>query len=143
MYTATTATDAHILVYAYPASSHIIPLLDLTHRLLHRGHTITVVVLPTDLPLLQPLLYWTGGEDYNGDSVPLPLKSKLENWKISISLSRLVSLSLSLKSTIIYALCFKADNHQTWSSLSKTKRESLCSSSLLLLGKLFFSKIQV
>ena len=51
-----TATGAHILVYTYPASGHIIPLLDLTHRLLRRGHTITVVVLPTDLPLLQPLL---------------------------------------------------------------------------------------
>nr|POE52870.1 udp-glycosyltransferase 89b2 [Quercus suber] len=56
MSTATTATGAHILVYTYPASGHIIPLLDLTHRLLRRGHTVTVVVLPTNLPLLQPLL---------------------------------------------------------------------------------------
>ncbi|XP_030939821.1 UDP-glycosyltransferase 89B2-like [Quercus lobata] len=53
---ATTATGAHILVYTYPASGHIIPLLDLTHRLLRRGHTVTVVVLPTNHPLLQPLL---------------------------------------------------------------------------------------
>ncbi|KAM3751177.1 hypothetical protein ACB098_04G089100 [Castanea mollissima] len=52
----TTATGAHILAYTYPASGHIIPLLDLTHQLLRRGLTVTVVVIPTDLPLLQPLL---------------------------------------------------------------------------------------
>ncbi|KAF3960890.1 hypothetical protein CMV_014428 [Castanea mollissima] len=52
----TTAAGAHILAYTYPASGHIIPLLDLTHQLLRRGLTVTVVVIPTDLPLLQPLL---------------------------------------------------------------------------------------
>ncbi|XP_050257502.1 UDP-glycosyltransferase 89B2-like [Quercus robur] len=54
--TTTTTTGAHILAYAYPASGHIIPLLDLTHQLLRRGLTVTVVVIPTNLPLLQPLL---------------------------------------------------------------------------------------
>ncbi|KAK4567901.1 hypothetical protein RGQ29_003610 [Quercus rubra] len=52
----TTTTGAHILAYTYPASGHIIPLLDLTHQLLRRGLTVTVVVIPTNLPLLQPLL---------------------------------------------------------------------------------------
>ncbi|KAK9996318.1 hypothetical protein SO802_021004 [Lithocarpus litseifolius] len=52
----TTSTGAHILAYTYPASGHIIPLLDLTHQLLRRGLTVTVVVIPTNLSLLQPLL---------------------------------------------------------------------------------------
>ena len=52
----TTTTGAHILAYTYPTSGHIIPLLDLTHQLLRRGLTVTVVVIPTNLPLLQPLL---------------------------------------------------------------------------------------
>ena len=57
--------------------------------------------------------------------VPLPLKSKPAKWK-NLDLSLKLSLSLSLKSTIIYALCFKANNHQTWSSLSKNqKRKSM------------------
>nr|POE52871.1 udp-glycosyltransferase 89b2 [Quercus suber] len=56
MSTTTTATGAHILAYTYPASGHIIPLLDLTHQLLRRGLTVTVVVIPTNLPLLQPLV---------------------------------------------------------------------------------------
>ncbi|CAL5442048.1 unnamed protein product [Camellia sinensis] len=49
-------TGAHILVYPFPAPGHIIPLLDLTHLLLTRGLTITVLVSPSHLPLLQPIL---------------------------------------------------------------------------------------
>ncbi|GMN61697.1 hypothetical protein TIFTF001_030779 [Ficus carica] len=52
---ASTSTGAHVLVYPYPSSGHIIPLLDLTRRLLTRGLTVTLLVTPTDLPLLQPL----------------------------------------------------------------------------------------
>ncbi|KAG6627278.1 flavonol 3-O-glucosyltransferase UGT89B1-like [Carya illinoinensis] len=44
----------HIVAYPYPTSGHIIPLLDLTHRLLTRGLTVTVFVTPSHLPLLQP-----------------------------------------------------------------------------------------
>ncbi|KAA8542350.1 hypothetical protein F0562_023514 [Nyssa sinensis] len=52
-----TAGDGpHILIYPYPAPGHIIPLLDLTHLLLTRGLTVTVLVTPTDAPLLEPLL---------------------------------------------------------------------------------------
>ncbi|KAK3026854.1 hypothetical protein RJ639_042354 [Escallonia herrerae] len=47
---------AHILVYPYPALGHIIPLLDLTHLLLTRGLHVTVLLAPTHLPLLDPLL---------------------------------------------------------------------------------------
>ncbi|KAA8542351.1 hypothetical protein F0562_023513 [Nyssa sinensis] len=52
-----TAGDGpHILIYPYPAPGHVIPLLDLTHLLLTRGLTVTVLVTPTYAPLLEPLL---------------------------------------------------------------------------------------
>ncbi|XP_057515002.1 flavonol 3-O-glucosyltransferase UGT89B1-like [Actinidia eriantha] len=47
---------AHILVFPYPAPGHIIPILDLTHQFLTRGLTVTVLVTPAHLPLLDPLL---------------------------------------------------------------------------------------
>ncbi|XP_057514797.1 flavonol 3-O-glucosyltransferase UGT89B1-like [Actinidia eriantha] len=47
---------AHILVFPFPAPGHIIPILDLTHQFLTRGLTVTVLVTPTHLPLLDPLL---------------------------------------------------------------------------------------
>ncbi|OWM65192.1 UDP-glycosyltransferase 89B2-like [Punica granatum] len=47
----------HLLLYPFPGSSHTIPILDLAHRLLARpGITITILVTPGNLPLLQPLL---------------------------------------------------------------------------------------
>ncbi|KAF8399225.1 hypothetical protein HHK36_015090 [Tetracentron sinense] len=51
------STDsAHILVFPYPAQGHMLALLDLTHQLAIRGLTITVVVTPKNLPILNPLL---------------------------------------------------------------------------------------
>ncbi|GKB54296.1 hypothetical protein Tco_0905049 [Tanacetum coccineum] len=50
-------SNTHLLVYPFPGSSgHIIPLIDLTHLLLRRGLTITVIISSNDLPLLNPLL---------------------------------------------------------------------------------------
>ncbi|XP_031287585.1 flavonol 3-O-glucosyltransferase UGT89B1-like [Pistacia vera] len=49
-------TKPHILVYPFPTSGHIIPLLDLTHRLLTRGLSVTVLITPNNLSLLDPLL---------------------------------------------------------------------------------------
>ncbi|KAF5468859.1 hypothetical protein F2P56_012972 [Juglans regia] len=46
----------HIAAYPYPTSGHIIPLLDLAHRLLTRGLTVTVFVTTSNLPLLQPYI---------------------------------------------------------------------------------------
>lgn len=46
----------HILVFPYPAQGHMLPLLDLTHQLLLRGLTITILVTPKNLPILDPLL---------------------------------------------------------------------------------------
>ncbi|KAF3437997.1 hypothetical protein FNV43_RR20753 [Rhamnella rubrinervis] len=50
------AIGTHVLVYPYPTARHIIPLLDLTGQLLTRGLTVTFVVTPNNLSLLQPLL---------------------------------------------------------------------------------------
>ncbi|KAI3686576.1 hypothetical protein L1987_80256 [Smallanthus sonchifolius] len=47
---------SHLLLYSFPGAGHIIPLLDLTHLLLRRGLTITVMITATDIPLLKPLL---------------------------------------------------------------------------------------
>ncbi|PWA63239.1 UDP-glucuronosyl/UDP-glucosyltransferase [Artemisia annua] len=50
-------SNTHLLVYPFPGSSgHIIPLIDLTHLLLRRGLTVTVIISSDDLPLLEPLL---------------------------------------------------------------------------------------
>ncbi|XP_043700331.1 UDP-glycosyltransferase 89B2-like [Telopea speciosissima] len=46
----------HILVFPYPAQGHMLALLDLTHQLVIRGLTITILVTPKNLPILNPLL---------------------------------------------------------------------------------------
>ncbi|KAF5933870.1 hypothetical protein HYC85_030041 [Camellia sinensis] len=56
MSTTPTNTGVHILVYPFPAQGHIIPLLDLTHMLLTRVLTVTVLAFPSHLPLLKPIL---------------------------------------------------------------------------------------
>ncbi|XP_058201238.1 UDP-glycosyltransferase 89B2-like [Rhododendron vialii] len=50
------SSGARILVFPYPTPGHIIALIDLTRLLLTRGLTVTVLVTPNHLPLLQPLL---------------------------------------------------------------------------------------
>ncbi|KAM7479791.1 hypothetical protein LguiA_028004 [Lonicera macranthoides] len=47
---------SHILVFPFPTAGHIIPLLDLTNLFLTRGLTVTIIVTPTHLSLLDPLL---------------------------------------------------------------------------------------
>ncbi|XP_065861035.1 UDP-glycosyltransferase 89B2 [Euphorbia lathyris] len=49
-------SEAHILVFPYPAQGHLLPLLDLTHNLCSHGFTITILITPKNLPLLNPLL---------------------------------------------------------------------------------------
>ncbi|CAJ1931793.1 unnamed protein product [Sphenostylis stenocarpa] len=46
----------HILVFPYPAQGHLLPLLDLTHRLALADITITIVITPKNLRILNPLL---------------------------------------------------------------------------------------
>ncbi|KAM7280473.1 hypothetical protein ACFE04_007607 [Oxalis oulophora] len=51
------AAQGHILIFPYPAQGHMIPLLDLTHKLsLTKNLTITILITPKNLPLLTPLL---------------------------------------------------------------------------------------
>ncbi|KAL2482785.1 UDP-glycosyltransferase 89B2-like [Forsythia ovata] len=49
-------SGAHILIFPYPAQGHMIPLLDFTRQLATAGLTITILVTPKNLPLLNPLL---------------------------------------------------------------------------------------
>ncbi|MCL7040372.1 hypothetical protein MKW94_006887 [Papaver nudicaule] len=49
----------HILMFPFPAQGHILPLLDLVHQLAIRATTtttITILVTPKNLPILNPLL---------------------------------------------------------------------------------------
>ncbi|XVF65579.1 hypothetical protein PTKIN_Ptkin09bG0259800 [Pterospermum kingtungense] len=46
----------HILMIPYPASGHMLPHMDLTHQLLLRGLTVTIMVTPKNLHYLNPLL---------------------------------------------------------------------------------------
>ncbi|XP_058115166.1 flavonol 3-O-glucosyltransferase UGT89B1-like [Magnolia sinica] len=50
------APVAHVLVFPHPAQGHMIPLLDHAHQLSARGLSITVLVTPKNLPILDPLL---------------------------------------------------------------------------------------
>ncbi|MCL7023308.1 hypothetical protein MKW94_020361 [Papaver nudicaule] len=49
----------HILMFPFPAQGHILPLLDFVHQLAIRATsttTITILVTPKNLPILNPLL---------------------------------------------------------------------------------------
>ena len=52
----TGAAAAHVLLCPFPASGHIIPILDLATRLLSHGLNVTVLVTPSNLPLIDSLL---------------------------------------------------------------------------------------
>ncbi|KAF3571050.1 hypothetical protein F2Q69_00063754 [Brassica cretica] len=49
----TTTKKPHVLV-PFPQSGHMVPHLDLTHRLLLRGAIVTVLVMPKNAPYLDP-----------------------------------------------------------------------------------------
>ncbi|KAI9117361.1 hypothetical protein K1719_011527 [Acacia pycnantha] len=53
---ASSQKHVHVLAYPFPSSGHIIPLLDLCKRLVSHGIYVTVLITPSNLPLLQPLL---------------------------------------------------------------------------------------
>ncbi|PON84343.1 UDP-glucuronosyl/UDP-glucosyltransferase [Trema orientale] len=63
---------SHVLVYPIPRSGHVIPLLDLTHRLLTRGLTVTVLVTQNEVPLLQPLISTHSSSSLKPLVVPVP-----------------------------------------------------------------------
>lgn len=47
----------HVMVFPYPAQGHMLPILDFTHQLALHGLTITVIITPKNLPILNPLLF--------------------------------------------------------------------------------------
>ncbi|KAL7161105.1 hypothetical protein ACSBR2_041706 [Camellia fascicularis] len=52
----TSTSRAHVLVFPYLAPGHVMSLLDLTNQLAIRGLTITILVTPKYLSILNPLL---------------------------------------------------------------------------------------
>ncbi|MCL7035610.1 hypothetical protein MKW94_026108 [Papaver nudicaule] len=50
------SSGAHILIFPYPAQGHMIPLLDFAHQLSLHNLTITILITPKNLPILNPLL---------------------------------------------------------------------------------------
>nr|BBC62104.1 glucosyltransferase 3 [Nemophila menziesii] len=50
------SNSAHILLFPFPTSGHIIPILDLANQLLARGLTITILITPANLTLLSTQL---------------------------------------------------------------------------------------
>ncbi|KAK8684845.1 hypothetical protein V6N13_040861 [Hibiscus sabdariffa] len=53
---ATSGGGKHVCIIPFPACGHILPLMDLTHQLLLRGLTVTIMVTPKNLSYLNPLL---------------------------------------------------------------------------------------
>uniref|UniRef100_A0A7N0R862 Uncharacterized protein n=1 Tax=Kalanchoe fedtschenkoi TaxID=63787 RepID=A0A7N0R862_KALFE len=51
-----TSQPLHVLLYPFPSSGHTIPALHLTHHLLCRNFTVTVLLLPSTATLLDSLL---------------------------------------------------------------------------------------
>lgn len=79
---------AHLLLFPFPSSGHIIPILDLANQLLLRGLTITLLVTPENLKLLDPLLSTHPSTTLHTLLLPLP---QLPNTTPSPTLSSFVS----------------------------------------------------
>ncbi|KAK9996307.1 hypothetical protein SO802_020993 [Lithocarpus litseifolius] len=54
--TISSGSDAHLLIFPYPTQGHMIPLLDLAHQLLLHNFTITILITPKNLHLLNSIL---------------------------------------------------------------------------------------
>ncbi|KAJ4886916.1 UDP-glycosyltransferase 89C1 [Raphanus sativus] len=68
----TTMKKPHILVVPFPQSGHMLPHLDLTHQLLLRGATVTVLVTPQTDPYLDPLRSLHSPEHFKTLVLPFP-----------------------------------------------------------------------
>ncbi|KAE8735643.1 UDP-Glycosyltransferase superfamily protein [Hibiscus syriacus] len=67
----------HILMIPYPGAGHILPLMDLTHQLLRRGLTVTVMVTPKNLHYLNPLLSLHSSSNLQTLVLPFPSHSSI------------------------------------------------------------------
>ncbi|XP_031287605.1 UDP-glycosyltransferase 89B2-like [Pistacia vera] len=81
---------AYILVYPFLTSGHIIPLLDLTHRLITRGLNVTVVITPNNSSLLDPLISSHPSSSLQTLILPTP------SWSATSS-NRLISMMRGLR----------------------------------------------
>lgn len=62
----------HVLVVPFPQSGHMLPHLDLTHQLLLRGATVTVLVTPKSSHYLEPLRSLHSPEHFKTLILPFP-----------------------------------------------------------------------
>ena len=67
----------HILMIPYPASGHMLPHIDLTHQLLLRGLTVTIMVTPKNLYYLNPLLSLHSSSNLQTLVLPFPSHSSI------------------------------------------------------------------
>lgn len=68
----TTTKKPHVLVVPFPQSGHMLPHLDLTHQLLLRGATVTVLVTPKNSLYLDPLRSLHPPEHFKTLILPFP-----------------------------------------------------------------------
>ncbi|KFK42932.1 hypothetical protein AALP_AA1G057200 [Arabis alpina] len=62
----------HVLVVPFPQSGHMLPHLDLTHQILIRGATVTVLVTPQNSSYLDPLRSLHSPETFKTLILPFP-----------------------------------------------------------------------
>ncbi|XVE81065.1 hypothetical protein DITRI_Ditri15bG0033200 [Diplodiscus trichospermus] len=67
----------HILMIPYPASGHMLPHMDLTHQLLLRGLTVTIMVTPKNLHYLNPLMSLHSSSNLQTLVLPFPSQSSI------------------------------------------------------------------
>ncbi|AAF80123.1 Contains similarity to UDPG glucosyltransferase from Solanum berthaultii gi/2232354 and contains UDP-glycoronysyl and UDP-glucosyl transferases PF/00201 domain. ESTs gb/AV551176, gb/Z46581, gb/AV439781, gb/AV542358, gb/AV525326, gb/AV538963, gb/Z46580, gb/AV547292, gb/AV532314, gb/AV565317, gb/AV542340 come from this gene [Arabidopsis thaliana] len=70
--TTTTTKKPHVLVIPFPQSGHMVPHLDLTHQILLRGATVTVLVTPKNSSYLDALRSLHSPEHFKTLILPFP-----------------------------------------------------------------------
>ncbi|CAE5956671.1 unnamed protein product [Arabidopsis arenosa] len=68
----TTTKKPHVLVIPFPQSGHMVPHLDLTHQILLRGATVTVLVTPNNSSYLDALRSLHSPEHFKTLILPFP-----------------------------------------------------------------------
>ncbi|KAG7591085.1 UDP-glucuronosyl/UDP-glucosyltransferase [Arabidopsis thaliana x Arabidopsis arenosa] len=68
----TTTKKPHVLVIPFPQSGHMVPHLDITHQILLRGATVTVLVTPNNSSYLDALRSLHSPEHFKTLILPFP-----------------------------------------------------------------------
>ncbi|GMI96069.1 hypothetical protein like AT1G06000 [Hibiscus trionum] len=74
---ASNGNGVHVLMIPYPGAGHILPLMDLTHQLLLRGLTVTIMLTPKNLHYLSPLLSLHSSSNLQTLVLPFPSHSSI------------------------------------------------------------------